>query len=38
MTVFVHQEEFEGKEQEVLSTIHKLAEPDVIDLEPGLAR
>ena len=37
MTVFVHQEEFEGKEQEVLSTIHKLAEPDVIDLEPGLA-
>ena len=35
--IFVHQEEFEGKEQEVLSTIHKLAEPDVIDLEPGLA-
>ena len=30
-TVFVHQEEFEGKEQSVLSAIHRLAEPDSID-------
>ncbi|MCI5712635.1 MAG: aspartate kinase [Lachnospiraceae bacterium] len=37
MTVFVHQEEFEGKEQQVLSSIHKLAEPDTIDLESDLA-
>lgn len=37
MTVFVHQEEFEGKEQQVLSAIHRLAEPDTIDLEGDLA-
>ncbi len=37
MTVFVHQEEFEGKEQQVLSAIHRLAEPDTIDLEADLA-
>ena len=37
MTVFVHQEEFAGKEQQVLSSIHRLAEPDVIDLEGDLA-
>ena len=37
MTVFVHQEEFEGKEQQVLSSIHKLADPDTIDLESDLA-
>ena len=36
-TVFVHQEEFEGKEQSVLSAIHRLAEPDRIDLEADLA-
>ncbi len=36
-TVFVHQEEFEGKEQSVLSAIHRLAEPDSIDLEADLA-
>ena len=37
MTVFVHQEEFEGKEQQVLSAIHRLAEPDTIDLESDIA-
>ena len=37
LTVFVHQEEFEGKEQSVLSAIHSLAEPDSIDLEADLA-
>jgi aspartate kinase len=37
MTVFVHQEEFEGKEQQVLSAIHRLAQPDTIDLEADLA-
>lgn len=37
MTVFVHQEEFEGKEQQVLSAIHRLAKPDTVDLEADLA-
>ena len=37
MTVFVHQEEFVGKEQQVLSAIHRLAQPDTIDLEADLA-
>lgn len=37
MTVFVHQKEFEGKEQQVLSSIHRLAHPDTIDLEGDLA-
>ena len=36
-TVFVHQEEFVGKEQHVLSAIHRLAKPDSIDLEGNLA-
>ena len=37
MTVFVHQEEFEGKEQQVLSAIHRLAQPDSIELEGDIA-
>ena len=37
MTVFVHQEEFVGKEQQVLSAIHRLAQPDTIDVEADLA-
>ena len=37
MTVFVHQSEFEEKEQNVLATIHKLVQPDYIDLEADLA-
>ena len=32
MTVFVHQEEFEGKEQQVISSIRRLVNPDIIDL------
>lgn len=37
MTVFVHQAEFEGKEQQVISSLRRLAHPDVIDLEADLA-
>ena len=36
MTVFVHQEEFEGKEQQVISAIRKNAKPDSIELESDL--
>ena len=36
MTVFVHQEEFEGKEQQVISSLRRLTHPDVIDLEADL--
>ena len=37
MTVFVHQAEFEGKEQQVISALRRLAHPDIIDLEADLA-
>lgn len=37
MTVFVHQAEFEGKEQQVISALRRLTNPDVIDLEADLA-
>lgn len=37
MTVFVHQPEFEGKEQAVISAIHRNAQPDSIELETDLA-
>lgn len=37
MTVFVHQDEFMHKEQQVVSGIHRLAEPDHIDIEADLA-
>ena len=37
MTIFVHQPEFEGKEQSVISAIHRLAKPDSIELEGDLA-
>jgi aspartate kinase len=37
MTVFVHQAEFEGKEQQVISSLRRLAKPDIIDLEADLA-
>lgn len=37
MTVFVHQAEFEGKEQQVISSIRRLADPDIIDLDSDLA-
>ena len=36
MTVVVHQEEFEGKEQQVISSLRRLTHPDVIDLEADL--
>jgi len=37
MTVYVHQPEFEGKEQQVLSEIHRLCDPDHIEIESDLA-
>ena len=37
MTVFVHQDEFMDKEQQVVSGIHRLAHPDSIEIEADLA-
>ena len=37
MTLFVHQPEFEGKEQTVISAIHRMAKPDSIEIESDLA-
>ena len=37
MTVFVHQSEFEEKEQRVLAGLHRAVDPDSIDLESDLA-
>ena len=37
MSVIVHQEEFEKKEQEILAGLHRNAQPDVIDIETDLA-
>lgn len=37
MTVFVHQDEFMHKEQKVAASIHRLANPDIIDIEADLA-
>lgn len=37
MTIFVHQDEFMHKEQKVVSGIHRLADPDSIDIEADLA-
>ena len=37
MTVFVHQDEFMHKEQQVVSGIHRLAEPDRVEIEGDLA-
>ena len=37
MTVFVHQDEFMHKEQKVVGSIHRLANPDSIDIESDLA-
>lgn len=36
-TVFVHQDEFMHKEQKVVAGIHRLAQPDSIDIEADLA-
>ena len=37
MTIFVHQDEFIDKEQKVVSAIHRLADPDSVDIEADLA-
>lgn len=37
MTVVVHEDEFMHKEQKVISGIHRLAVPDSIEIEAGLA-
>lgn len=37
LTVFVHQDEFMDKEQQVVTGIHRLAKPDSIDIEADLA-
>lgn len=37
MTVFVHQDEFMHKEQQVVAGIHRLAKPDSIEIESDLA-
>lgn len=37
MTVFVHQDEFMHKEQKVVAGIHRIANPDSIDIESDLA-
>ena len=37
MTVFVHQDEFMHKEQKVVAGLHRLVDPDTIDIESDLA-
>ncbi|MBR1855333.1 MAG: aspartate kinase [Lachnospiraceae bacterium] len=37
MTVFVHQDEFMHKEQQVVAGIHRLAKPDTIEIEADIA-
>ncbi|MBQ0059856.1 MAG: aspartate kinase, partial [Lachnospiraceae bacterium] len=37
MTVVVHENEFLSKEQQVISSIHRLANPDSVEVESGLA-
>ena len=37
MTVVVHEDEFLDKEQKVVSAIHRLTEPDSVEIESGLA-
>lgn len=37
LTVFVHQDEFMEKEQKVVAGLHRLVEPDTIDIESDLA-
>ena len=37
LSVFVHQQEFEGREQHVLSTLHRLSKPDSIEIDADLA-
>lgn len=37
MTVFVHQDEFMHKEQKVVSALHRIADPDAVEIESDLA-
>ena len=37
MTILVHQDEFEEKEQKVLAGIHRAVEPDFVEMESDLA-
>lgn len=37
MTILVHQDEFEEKEQEVVAGIHRAVEPDFVEMESDLA-
>lgn len=37
MTIFVHQEEFVDKEQQVIAGIHRAVEPDFVEMESDLA-
>ena len=37
MTIFVHQDEFEEKEQKVIAGIHRAVEPDLLELESDFA-
>lgn len=37
MTIFIHQDEFQEKEQKVIAGIHRAVEPDLLELESDLA-
>lgn len=37
MTILVHQEDFEDKEQQVIAGIHRAVQPDVVEMESDLA-
>ena len=37
MTVYVHQDEFEEKEQQVITGIHRAVQPDFVEMESDLA-
>ena len=37
MTVYVHQDEFEEKEQQVIAGIHRVVQPDFVEMESDLA-
>ena len=37
MTVFVHQDEFEEKEQQVIAGLHRAVQPDFVEMEADLA-
>lgn len=37
MTVYVHQDEFEEKEQQVIAGIHRAVQPDYVEMESDLA-